>query len=164
MNGRPRSDLFMDLTSLGHALRPYKRPCTLPTFYERSFQGYFGRVRGWLLADILIYFDNPGEHLKHVHKVLQRLHASTLYAKVEKCAFSVDTTDYLGFVIGPDGLRMDAPKTQVILDCPAPERVRMSNRSWVSQTFYRRFIASYSDITVPLARLTRKDAPWVWFP
>ena len=26
--------------------------------------------------------------------------------------------------------------------------------------FYRRFIFNYSDIMVPLTRLTRKDAPW----
>jgi len=87
------------------------------------------------LDDILIYFDNPGEHLKHVREVSRRLRASNLYAKVEKCAFSVDTTDYLGFVIGPDSLRMDTPRIQVILGCPAPEKVRTSNRSWVSQTF-----------------------------
>ena len=75
------------------------------------------------LDDILIYFDNPVEHIKYVHEVLQRLQASTPYAKVEKCAFSVHTTDCLGFVIGPDGLRMDIPKIQVIRDCPAPERL-----------------------------------------
>jgi hypothetical protein len=33
---------------LGHALRPYKRPRILPTFDERSFQGYIGGVRGCL--------------------------------------------------------------------------------------------------------------------
>jgi hypothetical protein len=27
-----------------------------------------------------------------------------LFTKVEKCAFSVDTTDFLGFIIGPDSL------------------------------------------------------------
>ena len=131
-----------------HALRSYNRPCTLPTFDERSFQGYLDVCVIVYLADILIYFDNPDEHLKYVHEVLQHLHASTLYANVEKCAFSVDTTDCLGFVIGPDGLRMDIPKIQVIRDCPAPEQVRMPNCSWISQTFHRRFIASYSDITV----------------
>jgi len=74
------------------------------------------------LEGILIYFDNPGEHLKYVREVLQHLHASTPYAKVEKCAFSVDTMDYLGFVIGPDGLRMDTPKIQVIFDWPIPRK------------------------------------------
>jgi hypothetical protein len=41
---------------------------------------------------------------------------NNLYAKVEECAFSVDTTDFLGFIIGPDGLRMDTSKIQVIRD------------------------------------------------
>jgi len=83
-----------------------------------------------------------------------------MYARSrDACVQAIYTTDYLGFVIGPDGLRMDTPKIQVILDCPAPEKVRMSNRSWVNfSNFYRRLIASYSDVTVPLTRLTRKDA------
>jgi len=54
--------------------------------------------------DILIYFDSLNEHLIHVRKVLPRLRASNPYAKVERCAFSVDTPDWLCFVIGPDGL------------------------------------------------------------
>ena len=28
--------------------------------------------------------------------------------------------------------------------------------------FYRRFINNYSEIVVPLTRLTRKDTPWLW--
>jgi len=126
----------MDRTSFKSCTAVLQRPCTLPTFDERSFQGYLDVCVVVYLEDILIYFDNPGEHLKYIHEVLQHLHASTLYANVEKCAFSVDTTDCLGFVIGPDGLRMDIPKIQVIRDCPAPEQVRMSNRPWVSQTFH----------------------------
>jgi len=137
---------------LANAPAPFQR------FMSEVFKDIFDVCVVVYLEDILIYFDNPGQHLKYVHEVLQRLHASTQYANVEKCAFSVDTMDCLGFVIGPDGLRMDIPKIQVIRNCPAPEQVRMSNRSWVSQTFHRRFIASYSDIIVPLTRLTRKDA------
>jgi len=113
-------------------------PLHLPMFMNGVFRDILDVCVVVYLEDILIYFDNPGEHLKHVREVLQPIHASTLYAKVEKCAFSVDTTDYPGFVISPDGLRMDTPKIQVILDCP--EKVRMSNRSWFRkhlQTVYR---------------------------
>ena len=113
------------------------------------------------LEDILIYFDNPGKHLKYVREVLQHLHASILYTKVEKCAFSVDTTDRLGFVIGPDGLRMDTPKIQVILDWPIPRKGKDVQSFLGFANFYRQFIASYSDITVSLTRLTPKDTPWV---
>ena len=118
----------------GHALRPYKRPCILPTFMSDHFKDILDVCVVVHLDDILIYSDNTGEHLKHVCEVLRRLRASTLYAKVEKGAFIVDTTDCLGFVIGSDGLRMDTPKIEVIRVCPAPEKVRTSNRSWVSQT------------------------------
>ena len=114
------------------------------------------------LDDILIYSDNPDEHLNHVREVLRRLRANNLYAKVEKCAFSVDTTDFLGFVVGPDGLRMDESKIQVIRDWPTPRKVKDIQSFLGFANFYRRFISSYSDITVPLTRLTRKDAPWAW--
>jgi len=86
----------------GHALRPYKRPCILPTFYEQSFQGYFLCVCVVVvyLHDIMIYSDNPDEHLRHVREVLRRrFRANPLYAKVEECAFSMNTTDFLGSIL-----------------------------------------------------------------
>jgi len=116
------------------------------------------------LDDILIYSDNPDEHLPHVREVLRRLRAHNLYAKIEKCAFGVDTTDFLGFVVGPEGLRMDDSKIQVIRDWPTPRKVKDVQSFLGFANFYRRFIFSYSDIVIPLTRLTRKDARWVWSP
>lgn len=114
------------------------------------------------LDDILIYSDNPDEHLKHVREVLRRLRENNLYAKVEKCAFGVDTTDFLGFVVGPDGLRMDEAKIQVIRDWPTPRKVKDVQSFLGFANFYWRFIATYSNIVVPLTRLTQKDTPWTW--
>jgi hypothetical protein len=89
---------------------------------------------------------------------------NSLYTKLEECAFSVDTTDFLGFIIGPDGPRMDTSKIQVIRDWLTPRNSKDVQPFLGFTNFYKRFIASYSDITVPLTRLTRKDAPWVWSP
>ena len=44
--------------------------------------------------------------------------------KIEKCEFDVDTTDFLGFVITPDGIKMDESKVQVIQDWPMPQKVK----------------------------------------
>ena len=65
---------------------------------------------------------------------------------------------------GHDGLprRMDTSEIQVIRDWPTPRRGKDVQSFLGFANFYRRFIATYSDITVPLTRLTRKDAPWVW--
>jgi len=86
------------------------------------------------LDDILILSGNPDEYLKHVREVLRRLRASGTYAKVEKCAFSVDTTDCLGSVIGPDATAFEWTRSKSYATGRHHEKVRTSNRPWVSQT------------------------------
>jgi len=76
----------------------------------------------------------------------------------------MDKTDCLGFVIGPDGLRMETPKIQVIRGWPTPRKGKDVQSFLGFAIFYRRFIASYSDITAPPTRLTRRGASWVWSP
>ena len=116
------------------------------------------------LDDILIYSDNPAEHDNHVREVLRRLRLNNLYAKVEKCEFGVETTNFLGFIVSPNGLQMDESKVQTIRDWPTPRKVKEVQSFLGFANFYRRFIANYSDMTVPLTRLTRKNAPWSWTP
>ena len=62
------------------------------------------------LDDILIYSNNPADHKKHVRKVLRRICENGLYAHPEKCHFSKDTFEYLGFILSRDGLKMDPSK------------------------------------------------------
>jgi len=102
------------------------------------------------LDDILIYSENPDEHLKHVREILCRLRANSLFAKLEKCEFNVDTTNFLGFVISPDGIQMDESKVQVIKDWPTPQKVKEVQSFLGFANFYCRFIANYSDMSVPL--------------
>jgi len=90
MNESLRSELDIDRTSFISCTTALQVPL------HRLFQGYFGRLRGCLPR---IYSDRPDEHLKP--RVLRRLRANKLYTKVEKRAFGMDTTDCLGFVIGP---------------------------------------------------------------
>jgi hypothetical protein len=139
-------------------------PMSFQHFMNEVFKDLLDMCVVVYLDDILIYSDDPAEHLNHVREVLRRLREHSLFAKVEKCAFSMDTTDFLGFIISPDGLRMDESKVQVIHDWPTPRKVKDIQSFLGFANFYHQFIASYSEITVPLTRLTRKDAHWVWSP
>ena len=59
---------------------------------------------------------------------------------------------------------MDESKVQVIQDWPTLWKVK-DVQSFLSFTnFYCRFITNYSDMSVPLNRLTRKGVKWVWSP
>ena len=116
------------------------------------------------IDDILIYSDSPTEHRDHVREVLRRLRKHNLYAKAEKCEWHCDTVEYLGYILSPTGLTMSEDKIKIIQDWPEPRRVKDVQSFLGFANFYRRFIYNYSDIVVPLTRLTRKGAPWNFTP
>ena len=51
-------------------------------------------------------------------------------------------------------------KVQIIQDWPEPRKVKDVQSFLGFANFYRRFIFGYSEITVPLTRLTRKGTTW----
>jgi hypothetical protein len=137
-------------------------PASFQRFMNNVFKDMLDVCVVIYLDDILIYSDDPAKHNDHVRKVLRCLHTNNLYAKIEKCEFSITTMSFLGFVISPEGLQMDDLKIQVIRDWPTPRKVKDVQSFLGFANFYRRFIANYSDITVPLTWLTRKNEPWLW--
>ena len=114
------------------------------------------------LDDILIYSSDKATHRQQVKEVLRRLRKHGLYAKPEKCEFDRESVEYLGYVLSPAGLHMAADKVQVIQDWPEPRKVKDVQSFLGFANFYRRFIYNYSDIVVPLTRLTRKNIPFVF--
>jgi RNase H-like domain found in reverse transcriptase len=63
-------------------------------------------------------------------------------------------------ILTPEGLVMADDKVKTIQDWPEPRKVKDIQSFLGFANFYRRFIFGYSDITVPLTRLTRKGTPW----
>ena len=90
----------------------------------------------------------------------RRLKRNGLYANGKKCLFHSDSVDYLGHLIGPEGLRMDPDKVKVIQDWPEPQKVKDIQSFLGFTNFYRRYIDNYLDIVIPLTWLTRKNVPW----
>src|SRR6266850_668260 len=112
------------------------------------------------LDDILIYSDNISEHKTHVREVLRRLRANGLFARADKCEFHVTSCEYLGYMLSPEGLTMAPYKVQIIQDWPEPRTIKDVHSFLCFANFYHRFIYGYSEITVPLTRLTRKGTTW----
>jgi hypothetical protein len=75
------------------------------------------------IDDILVYSDNPDEHKKHVRAVLQRLRDNDLHAHPDKSEFDRDTIEFLGFIVSPNGIEMDAVKISTILQWPVPKNI-----------------------------------------
>ena len=84
--------------------------------------------------------------------------------KIKKCKFNVNTTNFLGFVITPDGIKMDESKVQVIQDWLMPWKVKDVQSFLGFTNFYHQFIANYLDMSIPLNQLTHKGVKWNWSP
>jgi hypothetical protein len=135
---------------------------TFQRFMNDIFQDFLNNCVIVYLDDILIFSNNLAFHRKHVKEVLCRLQKHGLYAWPDKCEFHQDTVKYLGFVLSPEGLRMFLDKIDSILKWPTLQKVKGIQSFLGFANFYRCFILNYSDITVPLTRLTCKSAPWAW--
>src|SRR6266487_2239552 len=91
------------------------------------------------LDDILIFLEDVGEHTAAVREVLDRLRTHKLYANINKCVFFTDEVEYLGFIISPQGIRMDPTRIDTITDWPLPALFREVQMFLGFANFYRRF-------------------------
>ena len=66
------------------------------------------------LDDILVYSKTLEEHQLHVSKVLECLGVRDLRLKPEKCEFYKEEVDFLGFIVGRNGIRIDPAKLWAI--------------------------------------------------
>jgi hypothetical protein len=114
------------------------------------------------LDDILVYSKSREEHVRHVKLVLEKLKKNNLLLKPEKCDFHKQEVEFLGHLVGVDGVRMDPRKIDAVTNWPEPTTVKEVQAFLGFANFYRRFIAGYSKIAQPLTELTRKDLTFKW--
>jgi hypothetical protein len=108
------------------------------------------------LDDILIYSKNDQDHEEHVRQALQRLREHKLYARPSKCTFFTDTVEYLGHVIGPDGIKPNPALVQAITDFPQPQMLKELQSFLGLANFYRKFIRDYSKVALPLTNALQR--------
>ena len=114
------------------------------------------------LDDILIYSQNPTDHTDHVRWVLTRLKENMLFAKFEKCVFSVHKVEFLGYIISDLGIEMDPKRISSIESWPTPVNIKTLQSFLGFANFYRMFIPNYSTTIVPLLTLLKKNQPFNW--
>jgi hypothetical protein len=77
------------------------------------FLNYFVLV---FFDDILIYSKTWTSHLSHVDQVLHLLSKHQIFLKLYKYVFGALEVEYLGHLIGKDGVRVDPKKIEAMRD------------------------------------------------
>jgi hypothetical protein len=73
------------------------------------------------LNNILIYFKLGEDHYTYVRIVIERLKKHKLYTKLSKCFFDVEEVEFLGFIVGSIGVKLDPDKILTIKKWPKPK-------------------------------------------
>ena len=119
-------------------------PAAFMDLINRVFQPYLDRFVLVFIDDILVYSGSSEEHSEHLRIVLQTLRERQLYAKLSKCQFWLDRVAFLGHVISVEGVSVDPPKIEAVVNWKPPKNV------------------SEVRIGTPLTKMTRKDVKYDW--
>jgi len=112
------------------------------------------------MDDILVYANTEEKHDEMVREVLKRLQNNGLAISPEKCIWKAQEVEFLGYIIGRNGIRMLEEKVEAILSWKTPESLTETQSFLGFANFYRCFIRDYSRVARPLTELTKKDREW----
>ena len=124
--------------------------------------GYLDIYAVTYLDNIFIYLKSLEDYWKHIENVLERLLVRRLRYKSEKYKFHRKKIDFLRFIIGIDGIRIDPKKIQRILDWPKSENLKNLQEFLGFGNFNRRFINKYLFIILLLMKLIKKNILFIW--
>lgn len=139
-------------------------PATFQAFMNKVLAGLLDDVCVVYLDDILIYTHSEDieQHWRAVRAVLARLRSADLFANIAKCNFASRKVEFLGFVVGTEGVSADPKKVATITDWPQPTTVRELQVFLGFANFYRRFIAGYARATAGLTELLKSKPTFEW--
>ena len=114
------------------------------------------------INDVIVGTKTEEGHDELVVEVVKRLEENDLYMKPEKYKWKVRKVEFLGVVIGPEGIRIEKEKVKGVLEWPIPKCVKDIQKFLGLANYYCRFIERFATVARPLHDLVKKDKKWNW--
>jgi len=114
-----------------------------------------GKVAAFI-DDVMVGTESKEEHDELVEEILRRMEENDLYVKLEKCKWKIREVDFLGVVIGPDGIKIEEEKVKAVLDWLVSKLVKDVQKFLKLANYYRRFVIGFAKIARSLHKLTKK--------
>ena len=114
------------------------------------------RIASLYIDDVCVH-GKRDSHVDNLASVLKRLHGNNVSLKMVKCEFAVTEGKFLGHVVkAGEGVMADPKKVSAIVQMQRPRTVGDIRTLLGACSYLRRFIADFSDVTLPL-RLIQKN-------
>ena len=109
------------------------------------------------IDDVIVATEDEKEHDKLVAEIVKRLEENDLYVKLEKYKWKVREVEFLGMVIGPEGIKIEKEKVKGILDWLILKCVKDVQKFLGLADYYCQFIQGFVFIARLLHNMVRKD-------
>ena len=121
-----------------------------PATFQRLMKNCLGDLHLNLciiyLDDIIVFSNNPEDHLHRLRGVFDKLEKADLKLKPKKCEFFKTKITYLCHIVSAKGIETDPKKIKAVKDWTVPKTVT-DVRSFLGFTnHYRRFIKGYANV------------------
>ena len=114
------------------------------------------------LDDVLIFSTSYEGHLQHLNAVFQKFKGAGLKIKLSKCQFFKSQLHYLGHNISANGLELLPEKLEVIKNLVPAKNMDEALQILGLLGYYRSFAPAFTDITISITNLLKKNTPFVW--
>lgn len=114
------------------------------------------------IDDVLILSDTVDEGLNTLRDVLETLTNAGFSINLKKCSFLSTQVEYLGRTISQGQVQPSAQKVKALVEAPIPKNVKQVRQFLGLASYFRRYIAGFAAKTAPVAKLTKRDVPFIW--
>ena len=114
------------------------------------------------IDDVIVGMEMEEGHDELVAEVIKRLEENDLYMKPEKCMWKAREVEFLGVVIGPEGIKMEKKKVEGVLEWLTPKCVKDIQKFLGLANYYCWFIEGFAMVARLLHDLVKKDKKWEW--
>jgi len=109
------------------------------------------------IDDIIVGTETEEGHDELVVEVIKRLEENDLYVKPEKCKWKVREVEFLGVIIGLEGIKMEKEKVRGVLKWPTLKSIKDVQKFLGLANYYCQFIEGFATVARPLHDMVKKD-------
>jgi len=130
-----------------------------PEVFQKKVSQIFENVEGCeiIMGDILIWGKDEKQHNNRLEAVLEKAKEDNLKLNKSKSKIGLTEVNYMGHLIGKDGLKTDPEKVKAIHARPEQQNKKELQLFMGMVNYVSKFIKNMSMLNKPLCELLEKD-------
>src|SRR5918911_827290 len=130
-------------------------PATFQRMMQEVLEELFYKNAPAYIDDINVHLETFEQHIKILEEVFERIRKAGLKLRIDKCKFCFNEIEFLGYIIGEDGIKTDEKKVEKVKNFPKPTTITELKGFLGLASYYRRFIKDFSKIAKSLNDLMK---------